>query len=199
MNSSEKTSQESKDEKKHPLEILFEKHAKKLVIAFAACIVSFFIMMVINGIVATYIFGPIILIVTIVGMTLNLIVFASKVTTIKEFIFSQKIFNTLIVLITIVLAIYFGREQIKDVPYYLNKDFEVFVGSPSEIVVHRSSSGKGGSYFTYFILETGEEIIYFGKLEGLDPNHEYKIEYTPNAKQIIYVTDITTGEKWRHR
>jgi hypothetical protein len=113
--------------------------------------------------VATYIFGPIILIVAIVGMTLNLIVFANKVSTIKDFIFSQKIFNTLIVLITIVLAIYFGRGQIMDVPYYLNKDFEVFIGSPSEIVVHHSSSGKGGSYFTYFILETGEKCIWQAK------------------------------------
>ncbi|MCM3387731.1 hypothetical protein [Ureibacillus chungkukjangi] len=185
--------------KKHPIENFLLKHQNKLMIAAGIYILLFFVMAFINQIIGLLIFGPILLLVVIIGFILNLIIFYSKVDTLREFIFSKKLFHIIFISSMIVLALYLGREQIYDLPNYVKNNFEVYVGSPTEIEIRYGDKGKARYSTTHFILQNGEDVFYRGKIEDLDPTHEYEIEYLPNSKEITEINNLTTGEKWRHR
>ncbi|WP_442597799.1 hypothetical protein [Neobacillus sp. D3-1R] len=152
---------------KHPIEQYLEKHIIKISVAAVLFIISFFIAVTINGILATYIFGPFFLLAFITGIILNLVVYAGKVRSFKEFIFSKNMFNTLFVIGIISLTLYLGRGEIMDYPHYINKDFEVYKGSPREIdVIRRTGRGPGSS--TLFTLDSGKVLIYKGIIEDLN-------------------------------
>ena len=200
MDSSNKMKHDSEDFKnKHPIEIFLLKHQNKLMIAAGLYFVFFIVSFLVNQIIGLIIIGPIMIIAVIIGIILNLIIFYSKVDTWREFIFSKKIFHTLFIISMIVLALYLGRAEIQDLPNYVKNNFEVYVGSPTEIEIRYGDKGRSRYSNTHFILPNGEEVYYRGKIEDLDPTHEYEIEYLPNSKEITEINNLTTGEKWRHR
>lgn len=198
MPTMEKKKQEPIDEeKKHPIEIFLEKHSTLGAILFLTMIVLCIAASFINP-VALFIFGAIMLIIIIVGGILKLIIFSSRVGSWKEFIFSKKIFGAICAVAIILCTLYLGRTELKDIPYYFTKEFEVYIGSPDEIEIYYSEMSRRIP-ITYFYLSNGERLHYRGALEGLDPTHEYEFEYMPNSKQIYYFTNLTTGEKWEIR
>jgi hypothetical protein len=184
---------------KHRIERFIEKNIAILGITGLLVLVGSLVLFVlINDIVASIFAGIAFLFAATTYIVLSTIVFASKAKSFLHFLFSQQMLSNLVIIVIIVLAGYLGRGQLMDYPYYLKKEFQTYTGVPEEIEIYKQS-GKGAGSSTEFTVDSGEVLIYWGILRDLDSDHQYKIEYLPNSKDIVYITDLNTGQKWEHR
>lgn len=184
---------------KHRIERYIEKNIAVLGITGLLVLVGSLVLFVlINDIVAALFAGIAFLIGAITYIVISTIVFASKAKSLWHFLFSQEMLSNLVIIAIIVLAGYLGRGQLMDYPHYFKKEFQTYTGVPEEIEIYKRS-GKGAGSSTEFTVDSDEVLIYWGILKDLNPDHEYKIEYLPNSKEIVYITDLDTGQKWEHR
>lgn len=124
--------------------------------------------------------------------------YLKKNPSILRFLFSKKMLQNVLLIGMIGLVFYLGRGEILDYPYYFAKDFETYVGVPEDIT-YVDEVGRRGKKLTYFWLVNGDRLHYWGIIEGLNPTHSYKVEYLPNSKEIVYLTDLVTKEHWELR
>ncbi|NMO96690.1 hypothetical protein [Paenibacillus lemnae] len=199
----EKTQQNQQTESehdKHPLQKFTDRHVRKLGLlllgGLAMCLLSFVLL---DDITATVISGSFMLLFFLGYMVWSNVIAAYRAKNWKDYVFSRKMAANLFVLLIITTACYLGRNDLRDIPHYYQKDFNVFTGVPQDIDYFHATSSRGPGSSTKFLLESGEVLRYRGLIQDLDPEHAYKIEYLPHSKNIVFLTDLSTGQTWRMR